>query len=138
MDGEKAWRQLHKNTTSNTEQNLKAAPHKATALRHQPHITKTITIRRKRYAGHCWRSRNELISDVLLWTPSHERAKAGRPARTNIHSSVSIRDISRKTCQKQWTRGRMVREGQGYLCWWRDMIMMMRYNILNNIFQECP
>ena len=24
------------------------------------------------------------ISDVLLWTPSHGRAKAGRPARTYI------------------------------------------------------
>ena len=27
---------------------------------------------------------DELISDVLLWTPSYDRAKAGRPARTNI------------------------------------------------------
>ena len=35
-------------------------------------------------AGHCWRSRDELISDVLLWTPSYVRAKAGRPARTYI------------------------------------------------------
>ena len=26
----------------------------------------------------------ELISDVLLWTPTHGRAKAGRPARTYI------------------------------------------------------
>ena len=26
----------------------------------------------------------ELISDVLLWTPSHGRAKAGLPARTYI------------------------------------------------------
>ena len=31
-------------------------------------------------AGYCWRSRDELISDVLLWTPTHGRAKAGRPA----------------------------------------------------------
>ena len=30
------------------------------------------------------RSRDELISDVLLWTPTHGRAKAGRPARTYI------------------------------------------------------
>ena len=42
-----------------------------------PHITKTIKIRRTRHAGHCWRSRDELISDVLLWTPSHGREKAG-------------------------------------------------------------
>ena len=30
------------------------------------------------------RSRDELISDVLLWTSTHGRAKAGRPARTYI------------------------------------------------------
>ena len=29
-------------------------------------------------------SRDELISDALLWTPTHGRAKAGRPARTYI------------------------------------------------------
>ena len=49
-----------------------------------PPITKTIKVRRTRHAGYCWRSRDELISDVLLWTPSHGRAKSGRPARTYI------------------------------------------------------
>ena len=51
---------------------------------HLPPITKAIQVRRTRHAGHCWRSRDELISDVLLWTPTHGRAKAGRPARTYI------------------------------------------------------
>ena len=51
---------------------------------HLPPITKTIQVRRTRHAGHCWRSRDKLISDVLLWTPTHGRAKAGRPARTYI------------------------------------------------------
>ena len=51
---------------------------------HLPHITKSIQFRRTRHAGHCWRSRDELISDVLLWTPTYGRAKAGRPARTYI------------------------------------------------------
>ena len=46
--------------------------------------TKTIQVRRTRHAGHCWRSRDELISDVLLWTPTYCRAKSGRPARTYI------------------------------------------------------
>ena len=49
---------------------------------HLPPITKTIQVRRTRHAGHCWRSRDELIRDVLLWIPTHGRAKAGRPART--------------------------------------------------------
>ena len=52
---------------------------------HLPPITKTIQIRRTRHAGHSWRSRDELISDVLLWTPTYGRAKARRPARTYIH-----------------------------------------------------
>ena len=35
---------------------------------HQPPITKTIQVRRTRHAGHCWRCRDVLRSDVLLWT----------------------------------------------------------------------
>ena len=34
---------------------------------HLPHITQTIRIRRTRHTGHCWRSKDELISDVLQW-----------------------------------------------------------------------
>ena len=49
-----------------------------------PPITKTNQVRQTRHAGHCWRSRDELISDVLLWTPTYCQAKAGRPARTYI------------------------------------------------------
>ena len=49
-----------------------------------PPISKTIQVRRTRQAGHCWRSKDELISDVLLWTPTCGCAKAGRPARTYI------------------------------------------------------
>ena len=56
-------------------------PTKQQLYGHLPPITKTIKIRR---TGHCWRSRYELISDVLLWTPSHGRAKAWRPTRTYI------------------------------------------------------
>ena len=50
---------------------------------HLPPITKTIQVRRTRHAGHCWRSKDELISDVLLWTLTWP-SKAGRPARTYI------------------------------------------------------
>ena len=51
---------------------------------HQPPITKTIQARRTRHAGHCWRSKDEIVSDVLLWTPAYGQSKAGRPARTFI------------------------------------------------------
>ena len=51
---------------------------------HLPPITKTIQVRRTRQAGHCWRSKDELISDVLQWTPAYGQAEAGRPARAYI------------------------------------------------------
>ena len=51
---------------------------------HLPPIMKTIQASRTRHAGHCWRSRDELISDVLLWTPTYGRGKAGQPAQTYI------------------------------------------------------
>ena len=51
---------------------------------HQLPIMKTIKVRRTRHVGHCWRCRDELISDVLPWIPSHGQARAERPARTYI------------------------------------------------------
>ena len=59
-------------------------PTKQQLYGHPPLIVKTIKIRRTRHAGHSWRSRGELISVVLLWTPSHGWAKAGRPGQTYI------------------------------------------------------
>ena len=55
---------------------------------HLPPITKTIQVRQTRHAGHCWRSKDELISDVLLWTPAYSQAKAGRPAQTYINTAA--------------------------------------------------
>ena len=51
---------------------------------HLPSITKTIQVRRTGHAEHSWRSRDEVISDVLQWTPPYCRAKAGWPAWTYI------------------------------------------------------
>ena len=51
---------------------------------HLPPITKTIQARRTRHARHCWRSKDEFVSDVLLWTPACSQSKARRPARTYI------------------------------------------------------
>ena len=79
---------------------------------HLPPITKTIQVRRTRHAGHCWRSRDELIRDVLFWIPTHGRAKAGRPARTYIQqlcedTGCCPEDLGR------WTIGRSGERGSG-------------------------
>ena len=49
-----------------------------------PPISKTIKVRRTRHAGDCWRSKDELISNILSWTSSHGRAKVEQPAKTYI------------------------------------------------------
>ena len=74
---------------------------------HLPPIAKTIKVRRTKHAGHCWRSRHELISDVLLWTPTYGREKAGRPARTYTQ------DEALKTYQRRWTIGRSGERASG-------------------------
>ena len=80
-----------------------------------PPITKTIQVRRTRHAGHCWRSRDELISGVLLWTPTYGRAKQDDQLEYTYSNSVRIRDVALRTYQKRWTIGRSgEREGQGY------------------------
>ena len=84
LNGEKAWRQLHKNVASNIEHVMETALRKAAAIRTPTTHHKNYQNRRTRHVGHCWESRDELVSDVLLWTLSHGRAKAGRPARTYI------------------------------------------------------
>ena len=63
--GEEARRQLHKNAASNLEQVLAAKPTTHQLYGHLPPIMKSIQVRRTIHAGNCWRSRDELISDVL-------------------------------------------------------------------------
>ena len=101
-------------------------PIKQRLYSHQPLIMKTIKIRRTRHAGHCWRSRDELISDVLQWTPSHGRAKAGRSARTYLQqlcgeTGCSSGDLPEAMDDKEgWLeRVRDIRAGgtTGW-CWW--------------------
>ena len=56
--------------------------HKSKLCGHLPSISETNQVRKTRHPGNCWRSKDKLISDVLLRTPSHGRASVERPART--------------------------------------------------------
>ena len=53
-----------------------------------PRITSSIREQRMRFAGHCWRSNNELVSDVLLRTPKYGQRSRGRPAKTFVYQMV--------------------------------------------------
>ena len=91
---------------------------------HLPPITKTIQVRRTRHAGHCWPSRDELIIDVLLWTPTYGRAKAGRPARTYIQqlgedTGCSPEDLPEEMNDREMWRDRVRDFRANGTTWWR-------------------
>ena len=88
-------------------------------------IIRVIQVRRTRHAGHSWRSRDELISDVLLWIPTHGRAKAGRPARTYIQqlcedTGCCPEDLPRAMKDREEWRERVrdIRATSAIWWWW--------------------
>ena len=53
-----------------------------------PDICTSIRQQRLRFSGHCWRSKLELASDVIIWQPIHGKRKRGRPRRTYVDQLV--------------------------------------------------
>ena len=90
---------------------------------HLPPITKTIQVRWIRHAGHCWRSKDELISDVLLWTPTYGCAKAGWSARTYIQqlcedTGCNSEDLPEAMNDREKWRERVRDIRAGGTTWW--------------------
>ena len=85
---EKASVERQKNAISYLEQILESIPVKQQLYDHLPPISKTIQVRWTRYMGHCWRRKDELISDILLWTPFTWICHIGQPARTYLQQPL--------------------------------------------------
>ena len=111
-------------------------PTKQQLYDHLPFITESIQVRRNRHAGYYWRSKDEFISDVLLWTRSYGRAKAAWPATTYIQ----------QLCADTGCKLEDLPEGMDDREMWRErvrgihtddvMMMMMMYN-LAEYHQQC-
>ena len=104
---------------------------------HLPPITKNIQVRRTRHARHCWRSRDELISDVLLWTPTYGRAKSGRPARKYIQqlcedTGCSPKDLLEAMNDKEKWRERVRDIRACGATWWWLLTCRSMKDIVNN------
>ena len=104
---------------------------------HLPPITKIIQVRRTRHAGHCWRSRDELINDVLRWTPTYGWAKAGQPPRTYIQQlcedmGCSLEDLpGAMNDREKWReRVRDIRaSGMTWWWWWSLAYRLKHINV---------
>ena len=42
-------------------------------------ISQTIRVNQLKHAGHWWRNKDQLLSDILFWNSAHERANIVRP-----------------------------------------------------------
>ena len=104
---------------------------------HLPPITKTIQARRTRHAGHCWRSKDEIVSDVRLWTPAYGQSKAGRPARTFIQqlcddTGCNPEDLPKAMNDRERWRERLrdIRASRtSWWWWWHCMVIETNQSI---------
>ena len=110
---------------------------------HLPPVTKTIQVRWTRHAGHCWRSKDKLISDVLLWTPAYGQAKAGWPARTYIQqlcedTGCSPEDLPEAMNDREKWRER-VRDirASGTTWWWWWPLLEKCVNLAVDFYDHC-
>ena len=112
------------------QQILKATSRKTDLYGHLPPISKNIQIRRTRHAEHCGRSKNELISDVRQWTPTHRRACVGWPTWTFLQQLCTDTGCRREDLpeamdsrDRSWEREReRVREiPASSSTWWWNM-----------------
>ena len=106
---------------------------------HLPPIMKSIQVRRTRHAGHRWRSRDELISDVLLQTSTYGRAKAGRPARSYIQqlcedTGCSPEDLPETMNDREKWRERVRDIRASRTTWWWWLLKILKpYNCVQII-----
>ena len=107
---------------------------------HLPPITKTIQARRTRHTGHCWRSKDEIVRDVLLWTPAYGQSKAGRPARTYIQqlcddTGCNTEDLPKVMNDRETWRERVrnIRASRTTWWWWSPRILQLTIQFTKNL-----
>ena len=54
-----------------------------------------------------------IVSDVLLWTTTHGRAKQDNQHEHTFSNYVRIQDVVQKTCLRRWTIGKSGERGSG-------------------------
>ena len=96
------------------------------------------------YVGHCWKRKDKLLSDVLLWTPSHGWAKAEQPAQTYIQqlcadTRCSPEDLPKLMDDREgWRKMVMDIRANGATLWWWNIFPKFLIIIFRIIFIKQP
>ena len=84
------------------------------------------------HARHCWRNKDKLINNVLLWTPSHQSASGGWPARKYLHqlcrdTGFSLEDLLEAMDYRQMVREREIC-ASSMTWWWRILVFFFFFS----------
>ena len=80
-------------------------------------ISQTLQVRRTRHARHCWGRKDELISDIFLWNPTHGHTSVNWSTKIYsyqlfIDQSCRVKDLTYATTDRDgwWVRAKGLRE----------------------------
>ena len=99
-----------------------------------PTISQATQVRRTRHAGQYWRSKDQVIGDVLLWTPTYGRTSLCWSASTYTYPICAdtrcnlkgLRGWLETDSESESEREReRERESQESPCWLCDLMMIM-------------
>ena len=69
-----------------------------------PKVSDKIKKRRLQFAGHCLRSSGQVVSDLVLWKPVHDKSGAGKPIMTYVDlllcQDTGLTPAEIKTCME--------------------------------------
>ena len=97
----------------------KQHPKKQLLYSHLIPISKTASVRRTRQRG----NKDKLISNVLIWTPTHGHNSVGRPAKTYLYQLCA--DTACSLVDLLGTMDDQERENQGNPCFRHDLMITM-------------
>ena len=86
---------------------------------HLPPITKTIEVRRRRHAGHCWRSMDDSLVTYSCGPFHMDKQRQDNQLEPTYNSSMPIRNVALKTYRGRW----MIEKG-GERGWGRSALVV--------------
>ena len=92
-----------------------------------PKITTTIVTQRARFSGHCWRSKDELAHQLLLWEQTHGKRARGRPRQKFIDQllddmELQKEDLANAMNDREYWKSKVVDVRlRSIRWWWQDL-----------------
>ena len=111
---------------------------------HLPPISQVIKVRRRRHSEYCSSCREEHLSDVLWWNPTHRHTSVGRSAKPYINqhcadTAYRLEDLPRAIADKTewWARvNRICAIDIRWLWWWWWSKKISQWNLMKRVWNN--